>query len=365
MAKERIYFIYKYTFPNGKVYIGQTYKGSGRYGKPMKYKNSMVGNAMSKYPDFEKEIIEYCSKEQVDELERFYIKKYNSANRLYGYNRDFGGNEHKQLTDDLKKDLSRIHTNLQVTEIEQYSEQGELIKEWTSIKEASNSLKIERTQLSKALHGHRKTAGGYIWKMKNTYSPYSSRPISQYDLKGNFIRDWSSVKEAEESLNIQNILNSLNMRNKTTGGFQWKYKGSSKEITEYKQNRVYKGRHVFQYDAEGNFIKEWDSYLQAAKALNIPHQHIMRVLRGERRMTRGFVFKYEYTESIDKYDPEDKAFIKPVLQYTLDGLFVREWPSISSAEKEMGIKSGVGRCCSGKAKTAAGYKWKYKQIVKE
>ena len=52
MSKERIYFIYKYTFPNGKVYIGQTYKGSGRYGNCNKYLGTLVGNTMNKYSSF-------------------------------------------------------------------------------------------------------------------------------------------------------------------------------------------------------------------------------------------------------------------------------------------------------------------------
>ena len=357
---QRIYFIYKYTFPNGKIYIGQTYKGSGRYGKTMKYRGTLVGNAMLKYPDYKKEILEYCTKDNVDERERYYISLYDTTNRHKGYNRDSGGNLHKKLAKELRKDLSSIHTDLQVTAIEQYTTDGLFIKEWKSIKEASKKLGIERTSISKAIHGKSKTAGGFVWKIKGTYSPYNSRPISQYDLKGNFIRDWENVQQAEGTLKIRNILNALNGRNKTAGGYQWKYKNSGKIITEYRQNREYKGRHVFQYDLDGNFIKEWGSYLQAAKELGIPHQHILRVLNGERKMTRGFIFKYEYVEKNQKYNPEDKSFIKAVEQYALDGSYIRDWPSITSAEKELGISSGIGKCCKGKSKTAGGYQWKYK-----
>nr|DAE44749.1 MAG TPA: GIY-YIG nuclease superfamily protein [Caudoviricetes sp.] len=35
--KEKIYFIYKYEWDDGSVYIGQTYHGSGRYGNIGKY----------------------------------------------------------------------------------------------------------------------------------------------------------------------------------------------------------------------------------------------------------------------------------------------------------------------------------------
>ena len=48
---DKKYFIYKYTFPTGKVYIGQTYEGSRRYGRITSYKNMLVRRAMDKYPD--------------------------------------------------------------------------------------------------------------------------------------------------------------------------------------------------------------------------------------------------------------------------------------------------------------------------
>lgn len=53
---------------------------------------------------------------------------------------------------------------------------------------------------------------------------------------------------------------------------------------------------------------------------------------------------------------------KPVLQYTLDGQFIREWDSCLAVEKELGIKNGnISSCCKGKQKTAYGYIWRYKE----
>lgn len=44
--------------------------------------------------------------------------------------------------------------------------QGKPIKEWQSIKEASEETKIERRNINACCRGKRKTAGGYIWKYK-------------------------------------------------------------------------------------------------------------------------------------------------------------------------------------------------------
>ena len=49
----------------------------------------------------------------------------------------------------------------------QFDKQGGFIKEWPSIKEASNSLSIYRGDIGRCSSGKLKQAGGYIWKYKS------------------------------------------------------------------------------------------------------------------------------------------------------------------------------------------------------
>ena len=51
---------------------------------------------------------------------------------------------------------------------------------------------------------------------------------------------------------------------------------------------------------------------------------------------------------------------KPVLQFTLDGEFVREYPSLSECERNGFSKSAVCRCCRGELKQYKGFLWMYK-----
>lgn len=52
---------------------------------------------------------------------------------------------------------------------------------------------------------------------------------------------------------------------------------------------------------------------------------------------------------------------KPVLQFTLDNIFVKEYPSLMQVYRELGFKhSSIFKCCSGKYKQAYGFKWQYK-----
>ena len=55
-----------------------------------------------------------------------------------------------------------------------------------------------------------------------------------------------------------------------------------------------------------------------------------------------------------------KKLSKIVLQFTLDGEFVREWCSINEAKSKLGIKN-ISDCCQGKRKSAGGFLWKYKE----
>lgn len=55
---------------------------------------------------------------------------------------------------------------------------------------------------------------------------------------------------------------------------------------------------------------------------------------------------------------------KPVLQFTLDDIFVKEFPSAMQVERETGFAfSNICACCRGKLKQAYGYIWKYAKEV--
>lgn len=50
---------------------------------------------------------------------------------------------------------------------------------------------------------------------------------------------------------------------------------------------------------------------------------------------------------------------KPILQYDLDGNFIREWPSATDVGRE--VKSNICNCLKGKLPKAYGFIWKYKE----
>jgi hypothetical protein len=62
----------------------------------------------------------------------------------------------------------------------------------------------------------------------NNWIKAQCKPIIQYDLNSNVIKEWISIKQASETLNINRFsisqCLSLKINQKTAGGFVWKYK---------------------------------------------------------------------------------------------------------------------------------------------
>ena len=56
---------------------------------------------------------------------------------------------------------------------------------------------------------------------------------------------------------------------------------------------------------------------------------------------------------------------KPVLQFTLEDILIKEYPSTKQVERDNGFNhSHISACCKGKLKQAYGYKWQYKENKK-
>lgn len=76
-----------------------------------------------------------------------------------------------------------------------------------------------REKISKANKGRKLSE-----KVKRNISKGQYKTVLQYDLEGNFIKEWEGMLLAEKELNINNIYLSCKGIQKTVGGFIWRYK---------------------------------------------------------------------------------------------------------------------------------------------
>lgn len=170
---------------------------------------------------------------------------------VHHIDRDKSNNRADNLLVLSKEDHKKIHNedflkNKNKTDklLGQYSLSGNLIMIWKSAAEAARRLGLNRSAIGNTFCTDSLTSGGYIWKhfeedddvplwiepvktSKERTIEKISVPISQYDLDGNWIRDWTNAVEATKYLGYKSVSaigNCLRGRSKSSGGYIWKYK---------------------------------------------------------------------------------------------------------------------------------------------
>ena len=121
-----------------------------------------------------------------------------------------------------------------------------------------------------------------------------------------------------------------------------------------------RARKIIQYDLEGNFIKIYDSISDACRDSSMNnHSRIVSCCKNKSYSHNNFQWKY-YIDNYSLQIGVCKSY-KPIIQYSLDNIFIREFTSLQEVFESTNIsKNNILNCCSGKSKTSSGYIWKYK-----
>lgn len=204
------YYVYKHTFPNGKVYIGITslkpeYRWRDGKGYRRKHKGKWVqplmANAVGKYKwdDIKHEVLfSGLTKEEAEAKEIELIAFYKSNQREFGYNIESGGHVNK-VSEETKKKMSESHlgenncnygkqfseeTRTKMSESHKGANYSDETRKkmskakskpvlcvetgivYSSVREASNMTGISETTISRVCNGAKgyKKAGGYHWQ---------------------------------------------------------------------------------------------------------------------------------------------------------------------------------------------------------
>lgn len=90
-------------------------------------------------------------------------------------------------------------------------------------------------------------------------------------------------------------------------------------------------------------------------------KHISESLKGNIPWNKGVNMSEEQKKKLSESHTNGKLS-KPVLQYTLDGEFVAEYPSTMEVKRHFLKNSNhITEVCNNKRKSAYGYLWKYKK----
>ena len=261
--------IYCYTSPSNKKYIGQTKHEEDRKRDFLNINcnyssgNCKIDRARKKYSpeNFIYEILEEIIEEdqiilynKLNDLEVFYIKKYNTIKN--GYNASSGGRVHSRLLSKeeriAKSKKAKAKFNGKTPEyllpyiekskkqILQYSLTGDFIKEWDSV--SSIIKEFGKIDISSCCTGKRIKGKGYIWRYKESDNyPLKIdivlaesdknwlRRVIQYDASGHIVQTFKNSREMRdilfpnENIKLRNMWGCLSGKSKTYHGFILKF----------------------------------------------------------------------------------------------------------------------------------------------
>jgi hypothetical protein len=274
----------------------------------------------------------------------------------------------------------------------QFNMGGKFIREYKSLKSASVITRIDGHQISSCMSGEKKTAGGYQWRYKRNplfkNGPIDINPVQylpspraqsilQFDLKGNFIKEYPTILEAEKHVNTNcsSISTCARGKYKTAGGYQWRYKNDPifkkgvVKIAPARKPRRPSSKPILQFGLDGKFIKEYSSIKEAGRAMDRWDQMIGQCANGRLRIAYGFQWKYKNDPrfahgitGIEAVTPPQNFMPTAVLQFDLKGNFIKEYDSIASAARSVGVSPySIGLCLQGKLKTSANFQWRNKE----
>ena len=255
----------------------------------------------------------------------------------------------KSVKEDWKNNPREVEKYIIITKEELFQR---YIIENLSMPKLSKLFGCSKATIFRNLHEHGIKKGKEVWIKQLSTNP--KKVVLQYDLKGNLIKEWSSLSEID--LGILNISNCCLGRAITAGGYIWRYKDEFIEINLEKLN--YQKRKVSQYDMLGNHIMTFES-MSTAALLGFNDSNIQDCCVGRSKSHRGFIWRYAEDTPPEKYKKKQQ---RSVNQFDMNGEFIRSWESIVSATKELSIGgNSITTCCKGGYKSAGGFVWKYNQ----
>lgn len=291
------YCVYCHTnILNNKKYFGITgaNKPEYRWHKDGSgYKDQVFGRAIEKYGwnNFKHEIIyKDLTYDNACKKEIELIKKYQTTNSKYGYNKSSGGDCISLGT----------YNNALSKKVYMYNIDGEFIKEFPSMMEAERETGIDNSAICACCKGRNLYTKDYRWSYKK-----------------------------EESLSPIN-----------------------KEKYLYDSIRKEQCKDVYQYSLDGEFLNKYASLSDACNNTNSDFRLVSACCLGKRNKTNGYIWAYNYYDSFEKLKNRKNDNVKkgkPVFQYDLNNILINSYESIMDAVRKTGYsKTQISNCCNDK-----------------
>jgi len=285
----------------------------------------------------------------------------------------------------------KVSSSKRKREVLQFDVKGNFTGKYPAVEEAGIRLNIDGSSIELCASGLKDTAGGFQWRYRDdrlftdgivnippllSPAPLREKPVFQFDLEGNVIKEHSSVEAAarELGINYRWIAACVSGKTQSIGGFQWKYKNEPRfnngvtPIEPVVFPDLDENEPVLQFDLEGRFIKEYEGIQPAAAEIGVPVFSLSRCLQGAAKVYGGYQWRYQ--KNLTGSKKEVGPYIGPIkgkiskkyaaiFQFSLEGKFIYEYPSLNDAAKKLGIRAGnIRACLTGHWKTTGGFQWR-------
>lgn len=353
------YIVYKTTnLVNNFIYIGvhktenpevwDHYLGNGIYdNRPLTYKKSKTAlqQAVSQFgiKNFKREIISiFDTCEEAYALEGLIVNDDFLA-RHDVYNMIKGG----------------IVNKIEGKKVYQYnSNTGKFIKEFNSLSEAGQSVNCDSSNICRGIK-YNYFVKNFAWSFNKVdtldltvFNPKILIPVYRYTSDGKFDKEFKSLTKAgtesdASAVYIQKAATLGYLVNNVYYFSFYKFDSFDKARTQQIQNR-----RVFMYDANGSFVKEYESQRKAE--LENQYCNITNCIKFRYPDKNG---NYWSLEKLKEYNKPIYRTPKKVAKLSNSGEIIQTWDSSNSCVKEVG--TAVKNVLRGKYEKHKGFKYIY------
>jgi len=175
-----------------------------------------------------------------------------------------------------------------------------------------------------------------------------------------YINKYNSYKLGYNVSEIPRIVGNTNTKESIEKGIKTRRERGSYNISEITRQRRSEGiknsevfkltfasriqkllKPVYQYDLEGNFLKEWESSDKIVEELNVTKSTLLKNIYGQYRRCSTFIFSYEKQEKVKSYakqienDPPPSC--KYIKMYDMNKQLLRVYNSAKDCAKDLNI----------------------------
>ena len=176
-----------------------------------------------------------------------------------------------------------------------YDSNKNYVRSYNSYTECCKALNDSSiAHLQRAAKLGNKVQGFYISLIKSDKFPEINLPrlsgeVHQYNLNGEYIQSFKSIKEAENQLNLGKLtgINTSIKMGEQYKGFLWRRGEKQDSIKPYKTPKC-AAKRIAQYTMDGKFVKEYRTISEAKKEF----PNVGKVLRGQASHCHNYIFKY-------------------------------------------------------------------------